>query len=199
MAAPTSNSSQSFLIVLLSTVQKLSGASLAIVHAYKQAVSTIKSVNQLPKSMPESRGQLHPHAHREIPTLASSGTGEPPESVSGRSSHVLHSTSPPSVTLPLLIFFSEAFDTAERLASQIIMTTLYLFTILWTSFLDRLVPHLLTTCLSPPFFLNVTRAAKSTLFPNGYPGIPMEDPTPEEQAIIRAKLISIKPTGVLGN
>lgn len=52
--------------------------------------------------------------------------------------------------------------------------------------------------LSPAFLLNTTRAAKRTLFPNGYPGPPPPDPTPEEQAETKARLIAWRPQGVLG-
>lgn len=86
----------------------------------------------------------------------------------------------------------------ERLASLVITTILFVMTVLWTSFLNRLAPHLLLTSLSSTFVLNTTRIAKRTLFPNGYPGPPYEDPTPEEQSAIRARLTAIRPTGVLG-
>ncbi|KIL70617.1 hypothetical protein M378DRAFT_183242 [Amanita muscaria Koide BX008] len=202
----TTNSSQSLLILLLSTVQKLSGASLAIVHAYKQAVSTIKSVNQLPEpgtyplfSRPQSPRQTD---SRDSSTPSSSSD---PMSPSRRESQHFgeapsHSMSSPlpAMALPLLILLSEILNTAERLAAKIITTALYLFIALCTPFLNRLMPHLLMTSLSSTFMLNLTRAAKRTLFPNGYPGPPMEEPTLDEQAVIRAKLIAMRPSGALG-
>jgi len=101
------------------------------------------------------------------------------------------------MALPLLILLSEILNTAERLAAKIITTALYLFIVLCTPFLNRLMPHLLMTSLSSTFMLNLTRAAKRTLFPNGYPGPPMEEPTLDEQAAIRAKLIAMRPSGAL--
>lgn len=187
--------------MVLSTVQKLSGVSLAIVRAYKQAVSTIKSVNQLPlcKVPPPSQAPSPNQTNSDAST--SSETSSPDSlSTSGESLRAsAQAPSSPATVLPLFILFSEIFSTTERLAALIITTILSLITVLWTSFLDRLVPHLLMTSLNSTFVLNTTRLAKRILFPNGYPGPPYEDPTPEEQTAIRAKLAAIRPTGVLGN
>ena len=182
--------------MLLSTVQKLSGVSLAIVRAYKQAVSTIKSVNQLPiRKVPP------PSNHTNFDASTSSENSSP-DSLSTACESLraaAQAPSSPATVLPLFILFSEIFSTADRLAALIITTILSLITILWTSFLDRLVPHLLMTSLNSAFVLNTTRLAKRILFPNGYPGPPYEDPTLEEQTAIRAKLAAIRPTGVLGS
>ncbi|KAF8633991.1 hypothetical protein AX15_001167 [Amanita polypyramis BW_CC] len=214
---PSSPSSYSFLILLLSTVQKLSGASLTIIHAYKQAVSTIKSVNQLPQpkvqpSLLQPPSQNVADRRRDADVSESSGTRErSPSSMSDSSEssqsakdvfHERPSVAPsvaPSqaIVFPLLILFSEVFNTAERLAALIITTTLSVVIVLWTSFLDRLVPHLLMTSLSSTFILNIVRLAKRTLFPSGYPAPSYEEPTSEEQAAIRAKLVGVKPTGIL--
>jgi hypothetical protein len=43
----------------------------------------------------------------------------------------------------------------------------------------------------------MTHLAKRTLFPNGYPGPQPPDPSPEEQAEVRARLVSWRPVGVL--
>ncbi|KIK26504.1 hypothetical protein PISMIDRAFT_8866 [Pisolithus microcarpus 441] len=43
--------------------------------------------------------------------------------------------------------------------------------------------------LSFPSILSLVRLSKRTLFPNGYPGPPPVDPTPEEQVMIRRRLI----------
>ena len=51
--------------------------------------------------------------------------------------------------------------------------------------------------LSPSFLLNTTRVAKRTLFPNGYPGPPAAEPSLEEQAKVRACLVSWRPAGPL--
>ncbi|KAL0575033.1 hypothetical protein V5O48_006934 [Marasmius crinis-equi] len=44
-AAPSSGPFSSLLILLLSTIQSISGACLALIHAYKQVVITVKQVN----------------------------------------------------------------------------------------------------------------------------------------------------------
>jgi len=66
-----------------------------------------------------------------------------------------------------------------------------------TSFLDKLLPYLLLNILSPAFILNITRLSKRTLFPNGYPGPQPQEPTLEEQAEIRAKLVAWRGKGVM--
>ena len=64
-------------------------------------------------------------------------------------------------------------------------------------FLDKLLPHLLYSFLSPAFILDMVRLGKRTMFPNGYPGPPSNDPTPEEQAAIRQRLAEWRVTGSL--
>jgi hypothetical protein len=66
-----------------------------------------------------------------------------------------------------------------------------------TPFLDKLLPYLLRHFLSPTFILNITRLSKRTMFPNGYPGPPPMEPTPEEQAQIRAKLLAWRGKGAI--
>jgi hypothetical protein len=113
---------------------------------------------------------------------------------------------------------SEIFTLQERVASAIMFATIRLFADFSTSFLDRsvlflppsfpgcilikvfysLLPYLLASFLSPSFILSTTRTAKRTLFPNGYPGPPPIEPSPEEQAEIYSRLTGWKPNGVLG-
>ncbi|KAG5724189.1 hypothetical protein E4T56_gene15290 [Termitomyces sp. T112] len=57
--------------------------------------------------------------------------------------------------------------------------------------------HLLQSQLSPAFILSITRTAKRTLFPTGYPAPTLIDPTPEEQAEFRARLVAWRPRGAL--
>jgi hypothetical protein len=55
---------------------------------------------------------------------------------------------------------------------------------------SRLLTHLLyTRVLCASSILFVLRLSKRTLFPNGYPGPPPIDPTPEEQIIIHQQLL----------
>jgi len=67
-----------------------------------------------------------------------------------------------------------------------------------TPFLDKLLPHMLQNFLSPAFMLNTTRTAKRTLFPNGYPAPQPPDPTLEEQADLRARLVAWRGSGGMG-
>jgi len=68
-----------------------------------------------------------------------------------------------------------------------------------TPFLDRLLPHMLHTTLSPTFIIRIVRTAKRSLFPNGYPAPPPPDPTVEEQAETRAQIIGWKAKGGLAH
>ncbi|KAG6889664.1 hypothetical protein C0992_004475 [Termitomyces sp. T32_za158] len=99
---------------------------------------------------------------------------------------------------PLLTLFSEIFTLQDRTASTTLLTTARVVTSLSSSFLDRLLPHLLEAQLSPAFILSVTRTIKRTLFPNGYPAPTPIEPTPEEQAEFRARLVGWRPRGALG-
>lgn len=51
---------------------------------------------------------------------------------------------------------------------------------------------------SQEFLLKIVRIGKRTLFPNGYPAPPPIDPTPQEQAEMRAKLLAWKGHGAAG-
>jgi len=92
---------------------------------------------------------------------------------------------------------SEIFTLQDRAASTTLLATARLLAGFSSSFLDRLLPHLVMAQLSPTFILSTTRTAKRTLFPNGYPGPPPVEPTPEEQAEIRARLVAWRPNSAL--
>ncbi|KAG6861224.1 hypothetical protein C0995_002573 [Termitomyces sp. Mi166 len=157
---PASTSSSSFhtiIVLVLSAIQAISGACLALIHAYKNTLVTIKRVN---KRSPPSASQRYAD--------------------------------------PLLTLFSEIFTLQDRTASTTLLTTARIITdFSSSSFLDRFLPHLLETQLSSAFILSTTRTAKRTLFPNGYPGPPPIEPTPEEQAEFRARLVGWRPRGAL--
>ncbi|KAG6868322.1 hypothetical protein C0993_004931 [Termitomyces sp. T159_Od127] len=150
-----------FLCSALSSLQNntaISGACLALIHAYKNTLITIKRVNKrCPSPLPTSQNYAD----------------------------------------PLLTMFSEIFTLQDRAASTTLLTTARVITNLSSSFLDRLLPHLLEAQLSPAFVLSITRTAKRTLFPNGYPAPPPIEPTPEEQAEFRARLVGWRPRGAL--
>ncbi|KAG6845942.1 hypothetical protein H0H87_010990 [Tephrocybe sp. NHM501043] len=152
---PSAFSFHTLIVLVLSAIQAISGACLALIHAYKHTLSTIKRVNQ-----------RHPPSHQNY-------------------------------AAPPLTMLAEIFSLHDRTASSTLLTTARLVADFSSSFLDRLLPHLLEVQLSPAFILMVTRTAKRTLFPNGYPGPPPIEPTLEEQAELRARLVGWRPTGAL--
>uniref|UniRef100_A0A0W0FY59 PXA domain-containing protein n=1 Tax=Moniliophthora roreri TaxID=221103 RepID=A0A0W0FY59_MONRR len=208
----TSFSFHTIIVIILSAIQSISGACLALIHAYKQAVTTIKLVNQsaLPKSSPSlsrrpsqtSMPELPPLSRASSISVSSSTSSLPP-------TPVYPSTFPPHVmnqlmddpdhnyAQPPLEMVAEIFNTSQRHASSTILGTAGMAVSCFTPFLDRLLPYLLTNLLSTTFLFNVVRTAKRTLFPNGYPAPPPPDPTPEEQAEMRAKILAWRGGGPL--
>ncbi|KAF4605422.1 hypothetical protein EYR40_004206 [Pleurotus pulmonarius] len=194
-------------VFFLSAIQSLSGFCLVLINTYKQAVSTIKLVN---KSTPKGRSPSPPLPTPVVELTMPPTPLTPPISTTSSTSSIhspINTTqpSPPDLSIsqadnyalgPLLMF-NEIFCTRERLASNMITTTMTLLTTLLMTFLDRLLPYTLYNNLSPQFVTNIVRIAKRTLFPNGYPAPPPPDPTPEEQATMRARLVSWKPKGSL--
>ncbi|KAI1797696.1 PXA domain-containing protein [Ganoderma leucocontextum] len=91
-------------------------------------------------------------------------------------------TPPPS---PSSTTSAHASFTTARALSHL----LTLFASLASPFLARLLPYLLYTHVLPPAMLaNVVRNARRALFPEGWPGPPPVDPTPEEQVEMRETL-----------
>lgn len=181
--SPPTSSSFSFhnlLVLVLSAVQVVSSACLALIHAYKQTLSTIKRVNNSHLQANDLSLPLGNYANTPLSML------------------------------------SEIFTLQDRVASTVLLTTARLITDFSSSFIDRyilllnslasrshnflhrLMPHLLMNQLSPAFILSTTRTAKRTLFPNGYPGPPPIEPSLEEQAEIRARLVAWRPSSALG-
>jgi len=93
--------------------------------------------------------------------------------------------------LPPLALLSEVLFAPARFSALLLFTTLSMLISLplLASFLDKLLPHMLYAFLSPTFVLHTTRTAKKVLFPNGYPGPQPIDPTVEEQAELRRRLV----------
>ncbi|KAF9015380.1 PXA domain-containing protein [Cyathus striatus] len=202
-----------FIVIILSALQSFSSICLALIHTYKQAISTIKLVNQAPSRSSSLSPWVapatprdpflgpSPHLHSvatpsisESSTISSDPSQLPPSPVSADvtssySHHNLHYAYYP------LLLFCRAFSTADRFASKTLMGALFMLSSFMIPFLDKLLPHLLFTALSPAFILNLVRLSKRTLFPNGYPGPPPPDPTLEEQAEIRARLAGLRPKG----
>ncbi|KAH7912563.1 PXA domain-containing protein [Hygrophoropsis aurantiaca] len=210
---PTSFSFHTVIVFFLSAIQSISGTCLALIHAYKQMVNTIKLVNQ--SAPPRPPAQTQPSSH---PTQAPS----PPRPIhlsirtnSGRSTSPLSSSyasaasstsslhphpashqpsstvdhSPNDYARQLFSLVSEIFTMQDRFASSTILHTINVMFAFSSAFVNRLLTHMLYThALSPPSMLTVLRLSKRTLFPNGYPGPPPADPSPEEQFIIRQQL-----------
>ncbi|PBK77026.1 hypothetical protein ARMSODRAFT_1012229 [Armillaria solidipes] len=221
---PPSQSGQAFsfhtiLIVFLSAIQSISGACLALIHTYKHAVNTIKLVNQSPpKSFHPSPSLKTAQASSPILTEAISPLLSRTPSESSSTSSLPKAPlspsdfpAPPSISTnrcerlheyyahgPILMI-SEMFSMRDRYASSVIITTISMLASFFTPFLDRLLPYLLHSILSPALLLNIVRIGKRTLFPNGYPAPPPVDPTPEEQAEIYAKLIAWRGRGGLSH
>ncbi|CAA7266642.1 unnamed protein product [Cyclocybe aegerita] len=212
------------IVIVLSALQSFSGMCLAIIHAYKQAITTIKLVQQSPPRSPQPPTLAVPtptHLPPELlaPALASkpsqsrhtpslsnapstTSTSSLPSSFSTAASAVpvqpsyltsiSHSAelTDHNYPAPLLALLSEIICATDRFTATVLFTTLSMLAACFTSFLDKLLPHMLFNFLSPAFVFNITRTGKRTLFPNGYPGPPPIDPSPEEQAEIRARLLA---------
>ncbi|KAK0233419.1 PXA domain-containing protein [Armillaria fumosa] len=221
---PPSQSGHAFsfhtiLIVFLSAIQSVSGACLALIHTYKHAVNTIKLVKQsLPKSFHPSPFLKPTQASSPILTQAISPTLSRTPSESSSTFSLPKAPLSPSGFLPPpsistnrcerfheyyahgpILMISEIFSMHDRYASSVIITTISMLASFFTPFLDRLLPYLLDSILSPALLLNIVRIGKRTLFPNGYPAPPPVDPTPEEQAEIYAKLIAWRGRGALSH
>ncbi|KAF9455561.1 PXA domain-containing protein, partial [Collybia nuda] len=180
---PTPFSFQTLVVLVLSAIQTVSGACLALIQAYKQAVSTIRRVNK-----------FHPNLHIHPMTSPTSSS-----STTTSSSSLPPAPPQGNYVSPPLSMVAEIFSLHDRFASMLLLTATQMLSALSASFLDRLLPHLLRSFFSPAFLLNITRISKRTLFPNGYPGPPPIEPTPEEQAEVRARLVAWRPSGTLGH
>ncbi|KAI6159537.1 PXA domain-containing protein [Pisolithus thermaeus] len=191
------------IVLLLSAIQSLSGTCLALIHAYKQAISTIKLVN-------ESTATKHPTtaSNASRPGVLSSKAQECTIPMSGTPS----SSPVPSTTLlqdtlerpPIptavdppndfvrgpLVMFCEIFRLHWHFAGAIAFNFLFMLCTCFRTFINNFLSYVLyNRILSFPSILSLVRLSKRTLFPNGYPGPPPVDPTPEEQAMIRRRLI----------
>ncbi|KXN89819.1 PXA domain protein 1 [Leucoagaricus sp. SymC.cos] len=204
-AQPPNNSFSfhTIIIVLLSALQSFSSTCLALIHAYKQAISTIKLVNQSPMHTPRSASP-QPETQRTTTYCQAEHSTSSSQTRHSCIPSKAPSTSPaPSsaedyASQPLL-FLSEMFLTSERLAATTVMTFFAMISASITPFLDKLLPHILYSMLSPGFILNLVRLNKRTMFPNGYPGPPPIDPTPEEQVVLRRRLVEWRGTGGLSH
>ncbi|KIM47998.1 hypothetical protein M413DRAFT_439689 [Hebeloma cylindrosporum] len=211
---PSSSHSFSFhtiIVIVLSALQSFSGMCLALIHTYKHAITTIKLVQKSPSHSPNPNfapppilsqdtllTKLHAPSITSSPSTSSSVSSNPRPSTFStppnfpipQESYTNH-----NYTEPPLLLLSEVISAHNRFASTIVITTLSMLSASMTPFLDKLLPHMLQNFLSPAFILNTTRTAKRTLFPNGYPAPQPPDPTLEEQAELRARLVAWRGSG----
>ncbi|PPQ98871.1 hypothetical protein CVT24_003502 [Panaeolus cyanescens] len=222
LSTPTPSTNFSFqqlVVIVLSALQSFSGTCLALIHTYKSAIYTIKLVNQSPprspKPPPLAPPNLIPPSPKHVsqppslsaaPSTASSASSKiAPSTFSATPIPSLLPTTRPSVpfspdhdyAFTILRLLSEITSASSRFASTFFMAIVTMLATAFSPFLDKLLPHMLHSFLSPQFLLNTTRIAKRTMFPNGYPGPPPIEPTPEEQAEIRAKLVAWRGSGGL--
>ncbi|KAF8559416.1 hypothetical protein OG21DRAFT_1503318 [Imleria badia] len=179
-------SKSSIIVLLLSAIQKLSGACIMLIHAYKQVIYIIPIVNQT-------------NCTRESTRVTSAGD-EPVSvtpSVSRASSTLsMHASTPEKhvvfsdLTRGPLGMISEVLCVQDRLAATALVQFVSLFCCSFQTFMNKLLCYLLYShVLSASALLSAVRVSKRTLFPNGYPGPPPVDPTAEEQVVIREEVV----------
>ncbi|KAG8220111.1 hypothetical protein J3R82DRAFT_1131 [Butyriboletus roseoflavus] len=180
-------SKSNIIVLLLSAIQKLSGACIMLIHAYKQVIYIIPVVNQT------SCSRTRP----ALTALTSAEDEPPPVSVtpSTSSASSMHEGTPHAVVSPDLThgplgMISEVFQVQDRLAATALVHFVSLFCCSFQTFMNKLLCYLLYTyVLSASSMISVVRVSKQTLFPNGYPGPVPVDPTAEEQVAIREQLV----------
>ncbi|KAF8649772.1 hypothetical protein AX16_005538 [Volvariella volvacea WC 439] len=151
-----------FVVIVLSAIQSVSGACLAIIQGYKQAISTIKRVNQSTLQAPPQRSppQLYivPPASQTRPSDAGSedefntrhirsGTSSTINSISSSMSHTPLPPPPPltqtnhvvhiNYTQHLIDMLSEIFSLNNRFASTALLTFCAMLATATSHFLDR--------------------------------------------------------------
>ncbi|KII93458.1 hypothetical protein PLICRDRAFT_49505 [Plicaturopsis crispa FD-325 SS-3] len=189
------------IIFFLSAIQSISGAFLALAHAYKHARSTIELANHsphtqpAPPSLPTDPGP--PAASTAAEATPPGSLLSPPISRSSSASSSRSTATPPSsrdhdhdyARAPLELA-ATILTLSDRFASNALYSTASVLAAAFSPFLDRLLPYLVHThVLSPRALLIGVGAAKGALFPlNGYPAPSPPDPDMKEQAELRAAL-----------
>ncbi|KAJ4475185.1 PXA domain-containing protein [Lentinula edodes] len=225
VTTPHSNgfSTHTLLVFVLTLIQSISGVCLALVHAYRQLIVTMKEVNQhsgitetslttpppeppIPAShSPSVTVAIDPllvtqtqtdHSALPLEPSISSSSVDPsssgvPSSSSSEANYDTITDLPHDYATYIVVMLAEIFTTNSRYAGNTIMSTIGMATSQGVAgkWLDKFLPYLLTRTLSTNLMQTMTRTAKRTLFPNGYPAPPPIDPTLEEQAETRRKLV----------
>ncbi|KAJ3869968.1 PXA domain-containing protein [Lentinula novae-zelandiae] len=200
VTTPHSNvfSTHTLLVFVLTLIQSISGVCLALVHAYRQLIVTMKEVNQHSVAIDpllvtqtqtdHSALPLEPSISFSSVDPSSSGV---PSSSSSEANYETITDFPHDYATYIVVMLAEIFTTNSRCAGNTIMSTIGMATSQGVAgkWLDKFLPYLLTRTLSTSLMQTMTRTAKRTLFPNGYPAPPPIDPTLEEQAETRRKLV----------
>ncbi|KIM54229.1 hypothetical protein SCLCIDRAFT_99106, partial [Scleroderma citrinum Foug A] len=194
-----------WIVLFLSAIQSLSGACLALIHAYKQAISTIRLVNK--SSMKHS---VTPPLMSPLRPESPSGAQRLSRSLSRGSSYSFAGSPSPPLGDPQylrtpegpvdkvphdlargpLILLCEVFRLQWRFSSAIAFNLVFMGCFFFRTFINNLLCYMLyNQILSATSVVSIVRLSKATLFPNGYPGPSPVDPTPEEQLVIRQQLI----------
>jgi hypothetical protein len=162
---------KTFVIFVLSAVQLVSGFALAAIAGFQTCLHVITEVN----------------------------ASQPP---STRASPLYNS----DLASPSLEMMAEILTMRERGATNAILSLLQVSSGLMSPFLNRrvsilflllipmnnachsLIPHLFYANMRPALFTRTIIQSKKVLFPDGYPGPPPIEPTPEEQVLMREQL-----------
>ncbi|KAF8527857.1 PXA domain-containing protein [Hysterangium stoloniferum] len=99
---------------------------------------------------------------------------------------------------PVIGMIAEILTMRARTSSLSALSLVRLCTGFSRPFLDKALPYILFThIINPPQLTRIIAISKQTLFPNGYPGPPPVEPSPEEQIVLReqleARLLTILP------
>ncbi|KAI6045144.1 hypothetical protein EDC04DRAFT_3137448 [Pisolithus marmoratus] len=191
-----------WIVLLLSAIQSLSGACLSLIHAYKQAISTIKLVNE--STATRRATTANTTSGPEVPRLKAQKCTIPMSRASSSSSVPSATPSqhtperppiPTAVEAPHdfmrgpLVMFCEIFRMHWRISSAIAFNFFLMLCTFFRTFINNFLYYMLyNRVLSFSSMLSLVRLSKRTLFPHGYPGPPPVDPTPEEQTMIRRRL-----------
>ncbi|KAL5519016.1 hypothetical protein ACEPAH_699 [Sanghuangporus vaninii] len=93
-------------------------------------------------------------------------------------------------TQSLLSCSSVIMNARSRMASSVLFDVMEYSLKLVEDFSDRFLVYMLHTyVMTEEQLITIVKLTKQTLFPNGYPGPPLVLPTPEEQVVIKERLI----------
>lgn len=206
-AAHKSTTFNSLVILLLSAIQSISGACIALINIYKNAREAVKTVNALhpqhehpviinqllESSEEDSRLPTPPHSPPRTPPIRPSS---PSSMASHTSPQAAAGTSVSTTTIvdyvrPSIQLVSEVLTLGRRHASAMLLNVLVLLATAFRPFLSKYIPYVLRhNVLSYDSIMMVVQTSTRALFPDGWPAPAPPDPTPEEQALTRKTLVA---------